>query len=704
MAKKYDATSVSARGAHLSFRMLRIIALLSLVACLARRAESQSCTPGRTALVLSGGGAKGLAHIGVLRALDSLGVHPDLVVGSSIGAIVGAMYASGYTGHEIDSLARSLPLSSLFRRYAPRAPQSLGLLQPLVVWEQGAHGFALQSASVEESEVSALVNAAMLRGNLLARGDFDALPIPFRAIATDLADRRPVVLRSGDLARAVRASFAIPLIFQPEHLDGRTLVDGGLSANIPIRIARAAGADRVIVSDATAHLSDTTAGDSPLLVADRLVAFLFLQQRDSLSGADIVIRPAVDGFTSLDFSPASVDRLIAGGVAAADSSLARAGCRATGAPSAAPLRRLPRVLGRVVVPPGSLGEQTALLRSVGMTRRDTFDFGLLRHRVRHLAESETYEAVWLNPTGRGDTVDFAPVAKPAPRRIAGLGLAYDNELGGRMWLGAVERDLLHLSVEASAALFLGQRRREIALGLRRGYQLGRQLFTPAVTARLATETVRRFDGAGGEVLPGASTREAIGFAGIERSLTRDWRLSVGVEERLWREPVRGDASAVGAVLRVQHSRLTESVLLAEASWTSTYRYARVAGALPIRLGALRLRPRLRLGWGDSLPLQASFALGGDDGFPGVHIGDYRGDRELMAGLLLVHPIRGPLLFRLEGAVGRSAVGGPMIDGKGWIAGVRAGIGADTPVGPVRFEYGIASHGREAVFVRLGRWF
>src|SRR3954465_2518473 len=126
------------------YRLLFLFAALATAA----PAAAQTCQPGRTALVLSGGGAKGLAHIGVLRVLDSLGIRPDLIVGSSMGAIIGGMYASGYTGREIDSLARSLPIADLFRTYQPRAPRSLGALQPLVVWEQGEWRFRLQSASV----------------------------------------------------------------------------------------------------------------------------------------------------------------------------------------------------------------------------------------------------------------------------------------------------------------------------------------------------------------------------------------------------------------------------------------------------------------------------------------------------------------------------------------------------------------------------
>src|SRR5690606_19081813 len=214
------------RRRFLSGRTVLTLALLALG--VSARAAAQACPAPRTALVLSGGGAKGLAHVGVLRALDSLGIRPDLVVGSSIGSVIGAMYASGYSGREIDSLTRAMPVASIFRTFEPRAPASLAPLQPLMVWEFGERGFTLQGAAVREPHANALLSAAMLRGNLLARGDFDRLPIPLRVVAADLADRSPVVIGTGDLARAVRASIAIPLVFVPERIDGRFLADGGL--------------------------------------------------------------------------------------------------------------------------------------------------------------------------------------------------------------------------------------------------------------------------------------------------------------------------------------------------------------------------------------------------------------------------------------------------------------------------------------------
>ena len=688
------------RRKGLNFRAMRSLLVLFAL-WMASPLAAQSCSDGPVALVLSGGGAKGIAHIGVLRVLDSLGVRPDLVVGSSMGAVIGAMYASGYSGREIDSLARTLPLSSLFRTYAPRAPRSLGPLQPLVVWEQGAHGFALQNAAVRSSEVNSLLNAGMLRGNLLARGDFSALPIPFLAVATDLRNRSAVVLGRGDLARAVRASIAIPLVFPPESIGGRVLADGGLSANIPLRIARRAGATRVIVSDATERSRDSVDYFSPLSLADRLLGYLFEQPGDSVLPGDLAIRPEVDGFTSLDFSPDRVARLIDLGATAARGVLGHADCLPHH-PLASP--PLPTVLDTVVTPGTTPAERRALLRLLGLERGQRLDLPTLRSRIRSLATSESFDAIWLGPGGAGDTVRFELAPVRAARRAAGLGLAYDNELGGRMWVGIADRNLFRLAIDGSAALFLGELRRELAVAFRRPYQLTGRLVTPTLTAEIATEAVRRFD-ANREELPSADTREARVFAGLERSLGRGWLVAAGGSAIAWREPGLGDAHAAGGLLQLSRSdRAASTTVLGMVEITPTVRRATLTASPMFHAGPLGVQPLVRLGWGRRLPLQYSFSLGGSDGFPGLHIGELRGTREVMLGGALSLPLKGAVVVVAEGAAGRVANAGGLLESGGWLAGVRAGFGADTPIGPMRVDYGFASGGREALRVRLGRWF
>ena len=227
---------------------------------------------------------------------------------------------------------------------------------------------------------------------------------------------------------------------------------------------------------------------------------------------------------------------------------------------------------------------------------------------------------------------------------------------------------------------------------------------PTLTLRLAEEDVRRFDSRGRE-LGQAFVREARLFAGVERSLSRRWELAVGVEGHTWDEPGRANRSTVGGVVRViGASRQRGRVLLAEANWSGMYRRAALEGTTQARLGVVRVAPRLRLGWGEGLPIQLGFPLGGDEGMPGYHLGERRGEREAMLGVLVTVPVRGPLVARLELATGGTdASTARFVDG-GWTAGARVGLGAETPVGPVRFEYGLGLRGRDALFVRLGRWF
>src|SRR5262249_22821667 len=143
---------------------------------------------------------------------------------------------------------QTLRLDAIVGRYEPRIPESLRPYPPLAALEEGRRGLSLQTGAAREEQVNGLISALMLRGNLEARGDFDSLPIPFRAVVPALANGDGVVLGRGDLAEAVRASFSLPLVFRPIQLDGRNLTDGGMTENVPVGAARRAGASRVIMS------------------------------------------------------------------------------------------------------------------------------------------------------------------------------------------------------------------------------------------------------------------------------------------------------------------------------------------------------------------------------------------------------------------------------------------------------------------------
>ena len=661
---------------------------------------AQSCPLQGTALVLSGGGAKGLVHIGVIEVMDSLGIRPNLIVGTSMGAIVGALYASGYSGKQIDSLARSLPLSDIFRSFQPMAPRSLAFLQPLLYWEQGERGFNLQRSAASTAEANAITNNLALRGNLLARGNFDSLPIPFRAVATNLADRSLVVIGTGDLARALRASYSIPLIFPPEKIDGKTLGDGGLVANVPVDVARQLGAKRVIVSDATAGVADSVGLDAPLTLVSHLVAFLFHQPTDSLGTSDALVRGDLTGYADFEVSDRGLERLVAVGRTAARKALVANGC----APAPAAARTLPHHLDGFHVQGRSDGARSELRSLLGFAHSDTVHPAQLAERLRRLASSERFAAVWLNPRGADDSVSFDLTVQRQPPRTGGLGLAYDQELGGRAWLGYSDHRLLGMPVEGSAVARIGNFRDELQLELRGNQLLDRRLLNPLLSVRLSHEDIRRFD-PDGHTLASMSTRELDGLAGYEHEYRNRWWFEAGVAGAAWHDSTRSNATAGGVSGAMYHvDRQGNHLVDLGAVWTSVFSKVTADVIWPLGVGSLHVSPRLRYGWGSELPWQQSFTLGGDDGFPGLHIGERRGDREAYASTLFTYRVLGPLLVRLELAAGATAVGGDLAPRDGWLAGARAGLGLDTPVGPIRAEYGYNSVHRGTAFIRVGRWF
>ena len=684
------------------------VALAAAVVPLA--AQAPACSTGRTALVLSGGGAKGVAHLGVVAALDSLGVRPDYVVGTSMGAIVGALYAGGASSREADSLAALYSPAALFRSSTPAGPLVWQPFAPLLTWAVGQKGFTLQSPSINQADANALISALLLRPNLLARGDFDRLPIPFRAVATDLATRDTVVLSSGDLAQAVRASMSVPLVFPPERIDGRLLIDGGLSANVPVAIARALpGVTRVIVSDVSSGLLTEEQLDAgPLAVADQLAGFLFVQPPDSFGPDDVSIRPDVAQFKNLDFAPATADSIWRRGRAAADSALAGAACLPTGP---APARTLPRAVAGFSLSGGAPTDAALLQRYLGLYPGSPIDEAALARQVSTVSGLGAYTGVWLHPTpAANDRVAFRAAVSPAPSRLAGVTMAYDRDLGARAGMMYLDRRLGGAPVEWSAMLGVGTLTNDITLGFRRYLGAGLTWVAPTASVHLENQAIN-FYTSDGVAAGRTDTRQGVLFLGVEQGFSAGWVLGAGFDGRSWNggEVPAGDpdstsdGSSAGVRLfarRPHGAWKTNAALI----WSGSYQQAALTTSYTVDLGKLAVTPIVRLGWGADLPLQDQFPLGGTGGFPGLAVEQLRGDRELFGGLELSHPIRGSLRWEVLAAAGRSAYGGDLFADTDWLGGVRAGVALETPIGDVQAAYGITTTKTDNMFVRIGRWF
>ena len=227
-------------------------------------------------LALGGGAARGFAHIGVIKALEAQGIVPDIVVGTSAGSVVGAMYAAGYNGFQLQKMALEMDEASISDWAIPFFSKAPGVLK----------GEALQS----------YVNKTVRNQPI------EKLKIPFGAVATDLKTGQPILFRRGNTGMAVRASSSVPSVFQPVSIGGRTYVDGGLVAPVPVRFAKEMGAEFIIaVNISSATEAQATASSVDVLMQTFTIMGQRINQLE-LKDADIVITPSLGTMGSADFN------------------------------------------------------------------------------------------------------------------------------------------------------------------------------------------------------------------------------------------------------------------------------------------------------------------------------------------------------------------------------------------------------------------
>lgn len=263
-------------------------------------------------LVLSGGGAKGFAHIGAIKMLEEVGIVPDYITGTSMGSIVGALYAMGYTVEEMEQISDTTDWTMVLSNSVS--------LREVTVAEKPYYGTFLTELDVRKTGVS--LPGGLIEGqNLLQKlsgltqpvhgvKDFLKFPIPFTCVATDIVNGVPVALNQGDITTAIRASMAIPTAFTPVEYDTLLLIDGGWTRNLPVQEAKDMGADIIISVDVGAPLKTKEELQSMISILDQTAWLLSVQDtKKQLDMSDYVIRPKVGMFSTFDFG--SSDTIIA---------------------------------------------------------------------------------------------------------------------------------------------------------------------------------------------------------------------------------------------------------------------------------------------------------------------------------------------------------------------------------------------------------
>ena len=293
-----------------------ILFLFFLLAVTGWASPSESAEPERPerpkiGLVLGGGGGKGMAHIGVLKVLEELRIPVDYIAGTSMGAIVGALYASGLSTGEIEWLITGVDWNDVFSGNPSRQDidfrrkrEDFQIFFLTLGVKDG--GIRMPRGVVKDQKVNLLFEMLMLHTAEI--DDFDKLPIPFRAVAADIETGEMVVLKDGKLSDAARASMSVPGAFPPIELNGRVLIDGGIVRNVPIDIAREMGADVIICVDVGKPLLTRDNLKGPLAIMNQMLDIMMKknveEQINTLKPTDIYINPVLGELGASDFARA----------------------------------------------------------------------------------------------------------------------------------------------------------------------------------------------------------------------------------------------------------------------------------------------------------------------------------------------------------------------------------------------------------------
>lgn len=700
--------------------MNRIVPMTVLfVASLLLPASPDLCRAAEEALVLSGGGSRGLAHVGVVLGLERRGHDPGIVVGTSMGAIVGGLYAAGYDAVAIDSIVERENWREIFTPFPFEVGPSRSIRYPVLRLDtSGTTPFGTRGY-VPDWRINLRLVQLLFDASARARGDFDRLPRRFRSVTADAETGERVALGAGDLARSVRASMAAAGFFAPIRLGGRLLTDGGVADYLPVAEARRLGGSPIIAADVFRPPARLQTVDA-ISVARRSIELVTVRARIEPVDPDVLILPGVDPALAPFVYPVDPTPVIQAGL---NSTLAALDADSSSTPR--PDRSLPpepESLGALLIEDSgsSQAPRSELNAFLARAFRRAAPGGYLPERildrVERLYATGLFDGIW--PSVEDSAGLSAPILKVraeshGPASLAGA-LGYDNDRGGRIWASLRRLD-------AMGALPVEVALEGCANGIDAWGSVSARLTTLALGASAWTtgahfgEKEVRFAGTPAD--PGdLEVQRAGSWLGFEtRWLHPEIHTTVALRAEEIHSDFGPDGGSYGPWFRVsgiaplvQVVGVTPS-LEGEARFGDVeYRLVRAQGSLERRLGPF---PAAVVADAAAVsrraPLDQAPSMGGESAIPGLRDGERRGRARLVAGFDIAStaPFKATLRIRARGGViadETRAERGILYSREAlWLAGARASALWWTPFGRIEVGGEASTLGDRRVVVALG---
>ena len=668
--------------------------------------------PRRWALVLSGGAARGLAHIGVLRALEEEGIRPSLVCGTSMGALIGALYASGYSSAEIRDMVRATDWDKIFGRERETFEwRDTVVPAPWMALVGEGFNLHLPSGVVDDSYLNFQLATFYLPAEAIAQGDFDRLPIPFRCVGTDAETSMPVVFRSGSIARAVRTSISIPPLFPAMPYGNTMLVDGGLASNLPVSTARTAAPDRILAIEVSLPSVDLNERSSLFEVSWSLFDRLNKRnQHDTLSTSDRLVWLELPNYGPMDF--AECDTLIELGYREAReqirefAALVRADAPVALPDSVAP--PMPPARPEIVwLDRGGEPSPRADVarRLFGQAPTTAFEPDTLREAFEHVYRGDMFVSAWPTFQVVDDSTTISMNVESRPASEVLLAFAYDNDVHARVNGTLVLRPLSQrLPDKISIGATIDPLRKNTFFALE-PHSLGRGGDGWFLRGGWRQTDVRLFDE--NRDIRESRIERLEGMAGYQKRLKRGYLLQAGGGLGFAGGGDITDLTGVLASVRVQSgSAFSPGIQTVLFAGTESYATIIARATYDLRAGPIIVRTSARAGSSSkSTPPDELQALGGPESFAGLRRREWLGYDRLAGELRLLHSPRTYLrvfAYGQAGIINRTA-SRPDLDGEIHFA-LGAGLEATVPFGPLNLDWGIADDGNFRLDFSFGQRF
>jgi NTE family protein len=659
------------------------------------------------ALVLGGGGSRGLAHAGAIAGLEQRGFRPQLVVGTSMGAIVGALYASGLTPDSIRAMVLHEQWQELFApallAFGPRWSER----RPMIRLGIGVDRTRYEEGIIADFGVNRLLVRLLFEAGARANNDFDRLARRYRAMAVDVRTGESVVLAHGDLARAVRASMAVPGVFAAVTWAGRTLVDGGVADYLPVGPARALGAQRVVAVDPVIPRDDI-GGLNPFQLAVRGFRLTMRNARPDNQPPDLLITPDINPDIAGAIFLRDPEPLIRAGRDAARRQAPQFGPAGAGQPATLP--PAPRTLRRLDIETNDPSLEPLIRRAFG-TVIGEFNAALIVETTDRLYGTGLFSGIWprVERERDDDTMGTLIVRADAlPARIVSSAVNWDTDREVRAW-AAVEQRILGPG-QAAFTVQAGKLDRFASLSLLTPF-VSRPRIAVDLGLHYIENDVRAF-AAEQHVVHEVEVRHAGGWLGIAwHGFRPDLTLRTGAcIERVEHGP--GEGLSAGPYLRFggasKNARIVGIPTLLEGEWRFgdvAWRRVSASGSIDWTRGPLLAAALLDVtATSADAPADLWPALGDEHALPGLRWGEQRQRARIMGGIDLAHATLFEAFLRLRLRAGAVAPELADVDQARWLAGSELGIVWWTPLGGLALDFGANTRGDRRITLSVGPTF